>query len=79
MTYYLLYDPEDSNFPYAFLRNDGYFSKWKSSMEELLLVPIYHYMSTDTDVERYIDNPPYTIMATFDHKPTVETDSELLL
>ena len=78
MTFYLLYDAADSR-PYSLLTYNGLFSGWQPSMATLLSMPLDTYVSVNTDIRTYILHPHYPIIATFDHRPTAETNPELFI
>ena len=79
MTYYLLYDVQNKNMPYALLTSDGKFSSWKP-IKDLLNMPITKYKTLNNiDINQYIAKPDFPIIATFDYKPTAKTNPELFI
>lgn len=78
MTFYLLYDAGDRK-PYSLVTSNGLFSAWQPSMETLLSIPLYAYVSIDVDIACYVTKPDYPIIATFDYQPTAETNPELFI
>lgn len=76
MSYYLLYDPDDKHFPYCILSSNGSFTTWQHSIIHALLAT---FNDNSDNVEAYLANPTFPIIATYDQLPTIESHPELFI